>query len=165
MCCRVWSVLGWLSPEPVVPRVCLSLSGLSEGDWFCLLWFTLLGSAGLAGGGLHLSLHKSTVQIVTPTSRSTICTASFIPGWLPGPVVLPPDPPVLLYARVILICTRVRSNLDVALLWFATFIAIWQLYCQAIWVYKIKIYMGMSSWLIYNLPIHRLQFSCRRAAY
>ena len=104
MCCRVWSVLGWLSPEPVVPRVCfLSLSGLSEGDWFCPPWFTLLGSAGLAGGGLHLSLHKSTVQIVTPASRSTICTASFIPGWLPGPVVLPPDPPVLLYARVILI--------------------------------------------------------------
>ena len=33
------------------------------------------GSAGLAGGGLHLSLHKSTVQIVTPTSRSTICPA------------------------------------------------------------------------------------------
>ena len=61
MCCRVWSVLGSLSPEPVVPRVCLSLSG----DWFCPPWFTLLGSAGLSGGGLHLSLHKSTVQIVT----------------------------------------------------------------------------------------------------
>ena len=68
-----------------------------------LVHSTREGSAGLDGGGLHLSLHKSTVQIVTPTSRSTICPASFIPGWLPGPVVLPPDPPVLLYARVILI--------------------------------------------------------------
>ena len=44
------------------------------------------GIALLAGGGPHLSLHKSTGQIVTPTSRSTICPASFISGWMPCPL-------------------------------------------------------------------------------
>ncbi len=42
-----------------------NLSGFERGG----------GIALLAGGGPHLSLHKSTGQIVTPTSRSTICPA------------------------------------------------------------------------------------------
>jgi len=40
-------------------------------------WSSLLGSAGLADGGPHLSLHKSTVQILTPTTRSRICPAYY----------------------------------------------------------------------------------------